>query len=247
MREQDFEAAFDTLVQQFEASGFEQDQHHLAKTALSDKYGTHLYQNYKHIRELRDAHVPLDRHEEAYRIYKRQLDLYAGEAELVYKPFTLLKEVLETGEELLPDGKTSELYRFLSDDECLPLDLQNPEAYGRAEQFFSRLTAENGMEGVVIKPEQERPGVVPYMKVRNPGYLSIIYGYDYFFPHKYRKLMKQKSIVSKLRTSMNEYRLGKQMLAIKLGDITPDNENYKQIAANLLFEVAKEKEIDPRL
>jgi len=247
LREQDFEAAFDTLVQQFEASGFEQDQHHLAKTALSDKYGTHLYQNYKHIRELRDAHVPLDRHEEAYRIYKRQLDLYAGEAELVYKPFALLKEVLETGEELLPDGKTSELYRFLSDDECLPLDLQNPEAYGRAEQFFSRLTAENGMEGVVIKPEQELPGVVPYMKVRNPGYLSIIYGYDYFFPHKYRKLMKQKSIVSKLRTSMNEHRLGKQMLAIKLGDITPDNENYKQIAANLLFEVAKEKEIDPRL
>jgi len=37
------------------------------------------------------------------------------------------------------------------------------------------------------------------------------------------------------------------MLAVKLNDITPDNDVYKQIAANLLFEVAKEKEMDPRL
>jgi hypothetical protein len=37
------------------------------------------------------------------------------------------------------------------------------------------------------------------------------------------------------------------MLAIKLQDIAPDNGEYMQVAANLLFEVAKEKEIDPRL
>lgn len=103
------------------------------------------------------------------------------------------------------------------------------------------------MEGIVIKPEYKKRGVLPYLKVRNPEYLSIIYGYDYRFPHKYSKLMKQKNIASKLRTSMNEHRLGEQMLAIKLSDISPDHEAYKQIAANLLFEVAKEKEIDRRL
>ena len=47
------------------------------------------------------------------------------------------------------------------------------------------------MEGVVIKPEEERENA-PYLKVRNPEYLSIIYGYDYRFPHKYAKLLKQK-------------------------------------------------------
>lgn len=155
--------------------------------------------------------------------------------------------MLESGEERLPEGLTSEQYRFLNDDEILVLDLQEPEAYSRAEEYFAAITVEQKMEGIVIKPEQEQPGVVPYLKVRNPGYLSIIYGYDYRFPHKYSKLMKQKNITPKLRTSLAEYRLGKQMLEIKLEEISADNSTYKQIAANLLFEVTKEKEIDPRL
>ena len=72
------------------------------------------------------------------------------------------------------------------------------------------------MEGVVLKPEVIQANAAPYMKVRNKDYLSIIYGYDYGFPHKYKKLMKQKNINPKLRTSMNEYRLGNQMLSIRL-------------------------------
>ncbi|MNG15969.1 hypothetical protein D3C84_998350 [compost metagenome] len=59
--------------------------------------------------------------------------------------------------------------------------------------------------------------------------------------------MKQKNIGSKLRTSAGEHRIGRQMLAVKLCDIAPDNEAYAQITANLLFEVAKERAIDPRL
>lgn len=247
LRQHGFEKAFGKLALAAEASGFEHDQHHLSKSALSEKYGAHVYQNYKYVREIREASVSLDQHDEAYRAYMHQLDLYAGDAEIVYKPFAILKEVLDSGEERLPNGRTSDMYRFLSDDDYLVLVLQAPDAYEKAERFFSRLTVENGMEGIVIKPEHKKRGVLPYLKVRNPGYLSIIYGYDYRFPHKYSKLMKQKNIGSKLRTSMNEHRLGEQMLEIKLGDITPDNEAYKQIAANLLFEVAKEKEIDPRL
>ncbi|RKP49962.1 metallophosphoesterase [Cohnella endophytica] len=247
LRQNGFEDALGKLVQDYEASGFEKDQHHLTKAALGDKYGNHLYQNYKHVREIREAYVPLQGHDEAYRVYARQLEIYAGDAELEYKPFAILKEVLESGEERLPEGRTSDIYRFLSDDEYLSLDLREPDAYSLAERYFSRLTVENHMEGIVIKPELEHPSAVPYLKVRNSGYLSIIYGYDYRFPRKYGKLMKQKSIISKLRTSANEYRLGQQMLSIKLQDITPDNEAYRQIAANLLFEVAKEKEIDPRL
>lgn len=127
------------------------------------------------------------------------------------------------------------------------LDLQKPEAYSLAEEYFAAITVEQKMEGIVIKPEQEQPGVVPYLKVRNPGYLSIIYGYDYRFPHKYAKLLKQKNIVPKLRTSLAEHRLGKQLLEVKLEEISADNDTYKQIAANLLFEVKKEQEIDPRL
>lgn len=247
LRQHGFEEALGKLIQDFEASNFEKDQHHLSKEALSKNYGSHVYQNFKHVRAIREAHVDLNQRDEAYRVYKQQLELYAGDAELAYKPFTILKEVLETGEEQVPEGTTSELYGFLNDDEYVVLDLREADAYIRAEQYFSKLTVENQMEGIVIKPEHEQRGVVPYLKVRNPGYLSIIYGYDYKFPHKYGKLMKQKNISSKLRTSANEHRLGRQMLEVRLNEITAENDSYKQIAANLLFEVAKEKEIDPRL
>lgn len=248
LRQHGYENALGSLIDQYEASGFEQDQYHLAKAALSDKYGSRLYQNYRYAREVRESQVTLDQHDEAYRVYKRQLELYAGDADLTYKPFAILKEVLVNGEERLPNGRTSEMYQFLNEDACLVLDLKASDAYAQAEQFFAELTVDNHMEGVVIKPEFEQRGTtVPYMKVRNSGYLSIIYGYDYKFPRKYGKLMKQKNITSKLRTSMNEHRLGQQMLEIMLQDIAPDNAEYMQVAANLLFEVAKEKEIDPRL
>ena len=65
--------------------------------------------------------------------------------------------------------------------------------------------------------------------------------------HKYRKLLKQKNVNQKLRTSLSEYRLGMQLLGVSFADITPDHAAYKEIAANLLFEVAQEREIDPRL
>ena len=127
------------------------------------------------------------------------------------------------------------------------LDLSDPEGLEKAEQYFSRLTMVNGMEGIVIRPELWNGKTVPYLKVRNPDYLSIIYGYDYQFPHKYSKLLKQKNVNPKLRTSLQEYRLGLRMLAVPFHEIAPDHETYREIAPHLLFEVAQEQGIDPRL
>lgn len=191
--------------------------------------------------------MPLAEHVNAYETYKKQLELYAEAGELEYKPFSLLKIIYDDGTEQLPEWKTSEMYSFLSDDPFVILELSDPESIYQAEQYFSTLTVDSYMEGVVIKPEVAERHIVPYMKVRNANYLSIIYGYDYRFPHKYGKLMKQKNINLKLRTSMNEYRLGNSMLSVPFDSITPDNESYKSAVANLLFEVAREKEIDPRL
>ncbi|NEN84027.1 metallophosphoesterase [Paenibacillus elgii] len=242
-----FEQAFGKLTEEYRASGFEKDQFHLSKAALSDKYGASVYQNYKYVHDILETYVPLEEHEAAYGTYRKQLELYAEDGELEYKPFALLKVVYDSGEEWLPDWSTSEMYRFLSDDEFIMLDLSEPESRKKAEQYFATLTIGKHMEGVVIKPEVVEGRSVPYMKVRNPEYLSIIYGYDYRFPHKYGKLMRQKNIHSKLRTSINEYRLGSQMLSVRFDEIAPDHEAYNEIVANLLFEVAREKEIDPRL
>lgn len=247
LQEHGFEDAYLGLVAAYDASGFEQDQHRTAKSELSSKYGPSVYQTYKYIHEIKASHMPLSVHQNAYSIYKKQLELYAGDEPMEYKPFAILKIVYEDGREQQPDWKTSEMYSFLSDDEAIVLNLAEPDTLEKAEQFFSKLTLQQRMEGVVIKPETWDGSTVPYMKVRNPEYLSIIYGYDYKFPHKYRKLLKQKNIARKLRTSYNEYKLGRELLAIPFDEISPEHESYKEIAANLLFEVGKEREIDPRL
>lgn len=242
-----FEEAYKKLIAGYEASGFENDQHHTAKSALSDKYGPSVYQNYRYVHEIRGTYVPLPEHMEAYQTYKRQLKLYAEDDAIAYKPFAILKVIYEDGKEEIPAWNTSEMYAFLSEDEGMLLDLSGQDYLEQAEEFFSRLTLDNHMEGIVIKPELWNGKTVPYMKVRNPEYLSIIYGYDYKFPHKYRKLLKQKNVNKKLRTSLNEYQLGMQMLAVPFHEIAPEHEAYKEVAANLLFEVAQEREIDPRL
>jgi hypothetical protein len=242
-----FEQALAGLAATYGESGFEKDQHTMTKSALADKYGLATYQNYKHAHEVLDRQRPLAEHQAAYETYKRQLELYADEGELVFKPFALLKIIYADGREELPVWKVSDMFAFLSDDEYVVLPLAEEGSYAAAERYFAALTVEQHMEGVVIKPEQALPHTVPYMKVRNAEYLSIIYGYDYRFPHKYSKLLKQKNIVPKLRASLGEYRLGKRMLEIPHAEISPDNEEYVTAAANVLFEVAKEKEIDPRL
>ncbi|MFC5452137.1 metallophosphoesterase [Paenibacillus aestuarii] len=247
LRQNGFEEALNKLTAEYETSGFEQDQYHIAKQALSDKYGSSVYQNYKYVHEIRETYVPLLGHLEAYQTYKRQLELYAEDEAMAYKPFALLKIVYDDGKEEIPEWKTSEMYGFLSDDEALTLELSDPDSLEQAERYFSKLTMENHMEGVVIKPEMWNGKTVPYMKVRNADYLSIIYGYDYRFPHKYRKLLKQKNVNQKLRTSLNEYQYGMRMLAVPFAEIMPEHDAYKEIAANLLFEVSQEREIDPRL
>ncbi|MBP2000823.1 putative kinase [Paenibacillus shirakamiensis] len=247
LQQQGFDQALGKLMADYEASDFERDQFHTNKSALHEKYGSYVYQNYKHLHDIIQKYVPLEEHVAAYETYKKQLDIYAEDGELEYKPFNILKMIYEHGEERIPNEPTSELCHILMEDEWMKLDLTEEESYAQAAEYFSKLTVDQHMEGVVIKPEVVNLKTVPYMKVRNPEYLSIIYGYDYRLPHKYTKLLKQKNIQSKLRTSLNEYRLGQQMLAVKWEDISPEHTAYKEVVANLLFEVSREKEIDPRL
>ncbi|KJB86011.1 metallophosphoesterase [Paenibacillus sp. E194] len=247
LQEQGFESAWGKLVEMYRSTEFEKDQYHMSKAVLSEKYGSHIYQSYKHVHDAIKTNVPLSKHEDAYETYQKQLGQYAEDGKLEYKPFGLLKVIDESGEERIPTESTSAIFSFLSDDEYVIVDLTQPDYVEQAERYFSKLTTEKHMEGVVMKPEITINNAVPYMKVRNADYLSLVYGYDYQFPHKYDKLIKQKNVRQKLKTSLNEYRLGQQMLAVKLDEITPQHAEYKELVANLLFEAGREKELDPRL
>ncbi|MFF2531376.1 metallophosphoesterase [Brevibacillus sp. NPDC058079] len=247
LKENGFEESSVALFDTYKESDFSKDQHNLSKKELIAKYGESTYGNYKHVRDVLYSYYPLSAHEEAYKLYHEQVELYGSEAELSFKPFALLKSITEDGSEVFPSVETSKVFAMISDDEYLVVDFSDPNYFEKANAFYQTLTTDRKMEGVVVKPEIEKEGVAPAIKVRNTEYLRIIYGYDYTFPHKYGSLFSQKRIGKKLATSINEHEIGKKMLSFPIDSIDMSNRDYQQVVANMLFETSRESEIDPRL
>lgn len=247
LKQYGFEEKMGHLFDAYSNSNFSKDQHHLSKKELREKYGEALTGNYKHVHEIMNSFYPLAEHEEAYQLYHQQVELHGADGEITFKPFSLLKSIKEDGTEDIPAQATSEVFQLISEDESVVVDFDNPDYYEVANVFYQTLTTDRGMEGVVIKPEVDKTGVAHAMKVRNPEYLRLIYGYDYTFPHKFKSLFSQKNIGPKLATSINEHKLGKQMLSFPLHSISDTNHEYQQVVANMLFETNKESGIDPRL
>jgi predicted kinase len=106
--------------------------------------------------------------------------------------------------------------------------------------FYSNLTVEKGMEGVVVKP-YEGECELPYLKVRSPEYLRLVYGYDYTREERYQRLCRQKNVSGKVRTSITEYKLGMQMLKAGNDDLK------KELVVKMIGQMKFEKTLDPRL
>ncbi|WCF11474.1 metallophosphoesterase (plasmid) [Paenibacillus thiaminolyticus] len=247
LKEYSFEDKFQSLLNSFEDSDFSKDQMNMSKKELMSKYGDATYGSFKNVRTAMKNHYPLSIHEDAIQKYHEQIELYGIDSEISFKPFALLKEIREDGTESFPDMSTSEMFSDISDDDFVVIDFRDKDYYQKANAFYLTLTTDQKMEGVVIKPEVEKEGVAPAIKVRNPEYLRIIYGYDYSFENKYRNLFSQKNIRSKLVTSISEHKLGKELLSFPIRSIEKNNREYQQVLANMLFETSKETGIDPRL
>jgi len=246
LQDKGFEAKWNELMNKYEGSGFENDTAVLSKKELVKKYGS-SYQTYKNVNSIQHSMPSLDEQKEAIKTFQEQLHIYAAEGPITLKPFAILKVVKMDGTEERLAFTASDMFSFVSDDDYAVINLKEADYYEKACAFYETLTVERKMEGVVIKPETMKRGIVPFLKVRNENYLTLVYGYDYKFPHKYMKLISQKNTAAKLRTSLKEHELGEEMLSFKWKDITTDYMDYKQVVANLLYETTKEKEIDPRL
>jgi hypothetical protein len=77
------------------------------------------------------------------------------------------------------------------------------------------------------------------MKVRNPEYLRLVYGYNY--DQQLKNFVTTKRISSKARTSCKE-----QNLNVRLMAYVNDEERFN-IYAEILNEFEREKHLDPRL
>jgi predicted kinase len=253
LRNNGFEEQLGKLTERYRETKFDSDRHTMKKEELYTKYGPQKYEAYK---LLSDFYMPdLNELEELHRLYSKQLDIYAKSLteeglnrELHYQPFSILKSVKKNGEEIYYfDSDNETIFKTVNDAEYAICEL-NPEGYKEARSFFDRITKELNFEGLVIKPlKLDIDYCVPFMKVRSPNYLTIIYGYDYLNKVKYGRLLDQKRIHRKLRTSLSEWQLGKKLLQIPYNNISEDNSRYMDLMAKMIIETNVEESIDPRL
>lgn len=167
-------------------------------------------------------------------LYDKDVGTESNQVPLEFKAFSTLKVdgVECTGED------QAYAFRAVNSDPVLIVNLLTGEGEAEAKAFFDKLTVEQGMEGVVLKPRVPTEGVVPYMKVRNEEYLRLVYGYDY--PRRYAALCRQKNISNKTRVSLKEWELGKQML-------TAEGDAMKELVVKMIGQLNQEKTLDPRL
>lgn len=245
-----FEEQLANLKKQYEESQFESDKCNMKKEDLYAKYGAQKYEAYK---LLSHFYMPdLHEMERLHNLYSKQLGIYAkpflSQEQLCYQPFSILKSVKKNGEEnyYLGDGN-DKLFRMVNDDEYVICEL-NQDGYNMAKSFFDHVTKQLNLEGIVIKPLKVDPDhCAPFIKVRSPNYLTIIYGYDYLDKNKYQMLLNQKRINKKLKKSIEEWRLGKKLLEIPYKEISENNPKYMDLMTKMIIETNDEKTIDPRL
>ncbi len=251
LKETGFHEAFEELKNSLQEKGLVAEKvKGMKKSEVSKTFGAMDAKNFYILNQLpTDAILSAEECDEHLAIYKRQMELFGKEEAMHLKPFMVLKEVMEDGSERFYfDRKNEEVFRFLSDEPMETIRFEEEGWMQKAEAFYAKITESEEMEGCVIKPELvHTEGVVPYLKVRNENYLTLIYGFDFAKKSKYEKLLRQKRINGKLKVSEKEWKLGMELLKVPYSEISPENETYQQLVAQFIAEEKKEKELDPRL
>jgi predicted kinase len=250
-----FEEQLEKLKIQYKESQFDNDGYNMKKEDLYKKYGPQKYESYKllsgfYMPDIDELLKWSDLYYKQLNVYARKFDPEQMKHEINYQAFSILKSVKKNGEEIYYfDSDNEQLFKMVNDAEYIICDLVYPEGYEKARKFFDYVTKELKLEGVVVKSIKvdSSPGCAPYMKVRSPDYLTIIYGYDYLNKIKYNKLFNQKNINMKLRTSIEEWKLGRKLLKIPYKDISEKNSQYMDLMTKMIIETNVEETIDPRL
>lgn len=179
--------------------------------------------------------------------FKETLNRYARDEPLRIAPFKVLWHSIPVTKSIWIGDEGERALSKLADPECMQSFIVeiNEEGFAAAKKYFEIVSGDNFMEGVVAKPleyvldDPSKTEPPPYMKVRSPDYLRIVYGYDY--QGKVETLCRKKNISGKLRVSIREAKLADRMLKAD----TP--EMREKLAIALIGEIRNEHELDPRL
>lgn len=219
----------------------------LTKKDAIKKLGNHrFYQKHLALKKLQRQFIPTSRQADNVKAYMDQMQIYGVPVEdepgVHYKPFDILRvdiddEMKWVAESTDPEhlafaeahGLTgpAEIFRLVNNDPIFVAKLDDHKSVKQAHEFYNTLTKD--MEGVVLRAASDAVSV-PFMKVRNPEYLRIIYGPNFQEPCCYDHLTRRKNIKYKLKESEIEWRLGKQMLACR------DEKQFVRLACHFFSE-----------
>lgn len=256
-----FDEHYDKMVQNLNLLVGEKEFSQMNKKEMIEKIPAH-YQTYKAYLSEKPFHQDTQLLQQLFTTYSTQMDLYGSnkqnkEIDSDYKPFGILKIIYSNGTESIPllDGSMtqSQMYQLLCSD--LNTDAQlivqiKPDSdieqvYLEIKNWFDKKTIQEGFEGIVLKPDIIIKDKLPLLKVRNPDYLTIIYGYDYKLERNYKNLVNKKTTRHKIAQSIKEFKLGLNLLAMNYNLL--DSDEYKSRLENFITCELDGNNLDPRL
>ena len=229
---------------------------------LGDKYNDTVAKTLQNFHQTRDHWIPHETRVKNHTTFQQQVEWYGTTDTPVHlMPFTIMKYRLVDGTEVIPgvagEDETvgqSALFKMVSTDTQLVVDFEESDldaAIEEATMFFNDLTSTSGrrMEGVVLKPDVLPVTYAPMLKVRNPNYLTIIYGPDYREKGRYNTLLtiRNRTVHRKIRASVDEFNIGLQMLRVPHNKISLDNPAYVYNCIQMMDWEKKETSLDPSL
>ncbi len=207
------EGNLDKVLNKLEESiSTNKDFDNLTKTEYIEKYGHHKYSLSKGIKNIHKNYISVESQNAYLELFKKQVDIYGSDEPARIEPFAILKDVYTDGStKTYWNESNSDMFSKINKSKSILLDLNNI-----SEELLSDFQAflkSNKIEGCVVKPDKVyNLDIAPYIKVRNPEYLRIVYGPDYTNPAKLDKLMSRKKIRYKLSDSIAQFKLAKDIL-----------------------------------
>lgn len=220
------------------------DKEKLSRKEFAAKHKTHIIRQYGALQAIK---IPdLEKQQESLNVFKNQIDTFGIDGEIYFKPFTILKEVKISGEEILPNSNLT--YELINNDPFLHLEINASNREEKLKEiyaFFEKLTEANE-EGIMIKPVQNYiKGLPPCFKVRNNNYLTMIYGVNFHQDFDY--YLDKRNVKRKLEQSINGWEINQKMLQIPYKDLGDENYLMRLLLLKRINNEEIEKTLDPRL
>ncbi|QES90708.1 DNA ligase-like domain-containing protein [Rhizosphaericola mali] len=221
------------------------DKSEMSNGALKKKYPAHVIRQYSALESFQALN--LSNYEKGVEVFGKQVNHFAKEDYIYFKPFNILKKVFADGHEEIPNDNST--YKLVNADEMKAFHIDSMESLERIANelytWFETLT-DHMEEGIVIKPLKAFvANLPPALKVRNNNYLTMIYGID--FMDNLSKQINKRNIKGKLACSKNDWAINYKLLSVPHNDIQKENYYYKNLMLDRILEEETESALDPTL